>query len=193
MRVVAFNGSPRKDGNTARLLREVLLELEKEGVETDLVHIGGRPVHGCTACMKCFEKKDGRCVIESDIVNDCIAAMTESDGILIGSPTYFADVSPETKALIDRAGFVSIANDSMFARKLGAAVVAARRAGAVHAYDTINHLFGISEMITIGSSYWNIGLGLGPGEVEEDAEGLETMRTLGRNMAWLLKKVHAGE
>ncbi|QSZ67030.1 flavodoxin family protein [Methanofollis aquaemaris] len=192
MRVVAFNGSPRKDGNTARLLREVLLELEKEGIETELVHIGGRPVHGCTACMKCFEKKDGRCVIETDVVNECIAKMTAADGIIIGSPTFFADVSTETKALIDRAGFVSIANGGLFARKAGAAVVAVRRAGGIHAYDTINHLFGISNMVTVGSSYWNLGLGLGPGEVEEDAEGLETMQILGQNMAWLLKKIHAG-
>ncbi|MBP2146284.1 multimeric flavodoxin WrbA [Methanofollis sp. W23] len=189
MKVVAFNGSPRKDGNTARLLREVLLELETEGVETELVHIGGKPVHGCTACMKCFEKKDGRCVIETDIVNECIAKMAAADGILIGSPTFFADVSAETKALLDRAGFVAIANDGMFARKPGAAVVAVRRAGGIHAYDTINHLFGISQMVTVGSSYWNIGIGLAPGEVEEDAEGLETMRVLGQNMAWLLKKI----
>ncbi|QYZ78985.1 flavodoxin family protein [Methanofollis formosanus] len=193
MKVVAFNGSPRKDGNTARLLREVLLELEKEGIETELVHIGGKPVHGCTACMKCFEKKDGRCVIDNDVVNECIAKMAAADGIIIGSPTFFADVSPETKALIDRAGFVSIANGGLFTRKPGAAVVAVRRAGGIHAFDTINHLFGISNMITVGSSYWNLGIGLGPGEVEEDAEGLETMQNLGQNMAWLLKKVHAGE
>jgi multimeric flavodoxin WrbA len=189
MRVIAFNGSPRKDGNTARLLGEVLAELEKEGIETELVQIGGRQVHGCTACGKCFENRDGKCVIENDFVNECIEKMAAADGIVIGSPTYFADVSTETKALIDRAGFVAIANGGMFARKAGAAVVAVRRAGAVHAFDTINHLFGISQMFTVGSSYWNLGIGLGPGEVEQDEEGLLTMRNLGANMAWLLKRI----
>jgi multimeric flavodoxin WrbA len=191
MRVVAFNGSPRKDGNTARLLRTVLAELEREGIETELVHIGGKKVHGCTACAKCFENQDGRCVIDDDFVNDCIAGMAAADGFIIGSPTYFADVSTETKALIDRAGYVALANGGMFGRKVGAAVVAVRRAGAVHAYDTINHLFGISQMVTVGSSYWNLGVGLAPGDVEKDEEGLQTMQTLGKNMAWLLKKIRA--
>ncbi|TAJ43350.1 flavodoxin family protein [Methanofollis fontis] len=189
MKVVAFNGSPRKDGNTARLLRAVLAELEKEGIETEIVHIGGRSIHGCTACMKCFENKDRKCIIDKDIVNECIGKMAEADGFVIGSPTYFADVNTETKALIDRAGFVAIANDGMFARKAGAAVVAVRRAGAVHAFDTINHLFGISNMFTVGSSYWNLGLGLAPGDVEKDEEGLQTMQNLGQNMAWLLKRI----
>jgi multimeric flavodoxin WrbA len=191
MRVVAFNGSPRKDGNTARLLRAVLAELEKEGIETELVHIGGKKVHGCTACAKCFENRDGRCVIDDDFVNGCIAKMAAADGIVIGSPTYFADVSTEVKALIDRAGYVALANGGIFARKAGAAVVACRRAGAVHAYDTINHLFGISNMYTVGSSYWNLGIGLAPGDVEKDEEGLRTMQHLGQNMAWLLKKIRA--
>jgi len=188
-KVVAINGSPRKDGNTARLLIEVLAELEKEGIETELVQIGGKKVHGCTACGKCFENRDGKCVIDNDFVNECIAKMAAADGIVIGSPTYFADVSTETKALIDRAGFVAIANGGMFARKAGAAVVAVRRAGAIHAFDTINHLFGISQMFTVGSSYWNLGLGLAAGEVEKDEEGLQTMRNLGANMAWLLKRI----
>lgn len=190
MKVVAINGSPRKDGNTARLLAAVLAELEKEGIETELIQIGGKNVHGCTACAKCFENQDGKCILDNDFVNDCIAKMAAADGIIIGSPTYFADVSTETKALIDRTGYVAIANGGIFARKVGAAVVAARRAGAVHAYDTINHLFGISNMYTVGSSYWNLGLGLAPGDVEKDEEGLRTMQNLGQNMAWLLKKIH---
>lgn len=190
MKVVAFNGSPRKDGNTARLLAVVLAELERAGIETELVQIGGKKVHGCTACAKCFENRDGKCIIDNDFVNDCIAKMAAADGIIIGSPTYFADVSTETKALIDRAGYVAIANGGIFARKVGAAVVAARRAGAIHAYDTIGHLFGISNMYTVGSSYWNLGIGLAPGDVEKDEEGLRTMQNLGQNMAWLLKKIH---
>jgi multimeric flavodoxin WrbA len=190
MKVVAFNGSPRKDGNTGRLLQQVLETLEKHGIETETVHLGLKPVHGCTACMKCFEKKNGRCVIEDDIVNSSIEKMTGADGIIIGSPTYFADVSTGTKALVERAGFVGIANGGLYARKAGAAVVAVRRAGAIHALDTINHFFGISSMYTVGSSYWNLGIGLAAGEVEQDREGMDTMVTLGENMAWLLKKIH---
>jgi Multimeric flavodoxin WrbA len=191
MQVVAFNGSPRKGGNTEHLLHYVTGVLESEGIETEVIQIGGKSLHGCTACGKCFENQDGRCVIDTDIVNHCIARMALADGILIGSPTYFADISPETKALIDRAGFVGIANGGMYARKVGAAVVAVRRAGAIHAYDSINHFFGISNMFTVGSSYWNVGLGLEPGDVERDDEGIRTMQTLGDNMAWLLHIIHA--
>jgi multimeric flavodoxin WrbA len=189
MKVVAFNGSPRKDGNTATLIRHVLDELEREGTETETVHIGGKTIHGCTACGKCFENKDKKCVIDKDIVNDCIEKMLEADGIILASPTYFADLTPELKALIDRAGFVSKANGELFRRKAGAAVVAVRRAGSIHAFDSINHFFTISQMIIPGSSYWNMGIGLSEGEVEKDEEGIRTMEVLGQNMAWLLKKL----
>ena len=188
MKVVAFNGSPRKEGNTRILLETVCEELEKEGINTEIIQIGGKQVHGCTACMKCFENKDNRCIIDNDFVNECIEKMIEADGIIIGTPTYFTDVSVEVKALIDRAGFVAIANGGKLNRKAGAAVVAVRRAGATHAFDTINHLFGISGMFTVGSTYWNVGMGLQAGDVKGDAEGLETMKNLGQNMAWFLKK-----
>ena len=190
MKVVAFNGSPRKGGNTERLLRHALSALKDEGIRTELVQIGGKKVHGCTACGKCYETRDRKCVIDNDFVNDCIAKMADADGMILGSPTYFADVSTETKALIDRAGFVGIANGGLYARKVGAAVIAVRRAGAIHAFDTINHFFGISNMFTVGSSYWNLGLGMNPGDVEKDEEGIRTMRNLGANMAWLLGKIH---
>ncbi len=191
MRVVAFNGSPRNGGNTERLLKRVLSVLDGEGIQTELVHIGGEKVHGCTACGKCFANQDRRCVFDDDIINECIGKMAAADGILIGSPTYFADVSPETKALIDRAGFVAMANGRMFSRKVGAAVVAVRRAGGIHVFDTINHFFGISNMFTVGSIYWNIGFGLNPGDVEQDDEGMMTMEALGRNMAWIIRKIKA--
>jgi len=190
MKVVAFNGSPRKDGNTATLLAAVLRELESQGIETELVHLIG-PLAGCKACFKCKEKKNGRCIQDKDMINQCIQKMAAADGIIIGSPTYFADLTPETKALIDRAGFVAMANGYMFKRKVGAAVVAVRRAGAIHVFDSINHLFLISQMIIAGSSYWNIGMGLEERDVERDQEGLATMRTLGQNMGWLLKKIAA--
>jgi len=189
MKVVAFNGSPRSRGNTAKLLGMVLEVLKAEGIETELVQIGGRELHGCRACYLCAKNKDRRCGIDDDLANDCIEKMLAADGILIGSPTYFADITSETKALIDRAGFVSRVNGHLFKRKLGAGVIAARRGGQVHAFDSINHFFLLGQMIIPCSSYWNFGLGGKPGEVEEDEEGVKTMEDLGRNMAWLLKKL----
>ena len=189
MKVVAFNGSPRKNGNTHAMLQHVFAELGKEGVETELVQLGGQSVRGCSACMSCFERQDGRCAITDDIINDCIAKMVEADGIILASPTYFADVTSELKALIDRAGLVTRASESLLRRKVGAAVVAVRRGGAVHVFDSINHFFLIGEMIVPGSNYWNLGIGLKPGDVEQDEEGVETMHQLGRNMAWLMKKL----
>jgi multimeric flavodoxin WrbA len=188
MKVIAFNGSARKNGNTAILIKEVFSELDAEGIETEMIQLAGKTIRGCIACGKCFENKNQRCVVDNDFANECIEKMTEADGIILGSPTYFADVTTETKALIDRAGFVARANSDMLGRKIAAAVVAVRRAGAIHVFDSINHFFLISQMIVPGSSYWNIGLGRAIGDVEQDEEGLETMRTLGQNMAWLLKK-----
>ncbi len=190
MKVIAFNGSARKDGNTAILVRRVFAELEKEGIETELVQFAGQTIRGCTACGQCFKNKNQQCAVTGDIVNDSIAKMVAADGIILASPTYFADISAEMKALIDRAGYVAKANDELFRRKVGAAVVAVRRGGSIHAFDSINHFFLISQMIIPGSCYWNMGFGLNKGEVEQDEEGLKTMQTLGQNMAWLLKKIN---
>jgi multimeric flavodoxin WrbA len=191
MKVVAFNGSARKDGNTAIMVRQVFSELEAEGIETELVQLAGQTIRGCTACGQCFKKKNQRCVVDNDIANECIEKMVKADGIILASPTYFANVSTEMKALIDRAGFVARGNDDMFQRKIGAAVVAVRRGGALCAFDAINHFFLLSQMIVPGSIYWNMGFGLNKGEVEQDEEGLKTMQILGQNMAWLLKKTSA--
>jgi multimeric flavodoxin WrbA len=189
MKVVAFNGSARKDGNTALLIRHAFAALEGEGIETELVQLAGERLRGCTACYRCFATKDRRCAVTDDVVNDCIARMEEADGIIIGSPTYFADITAETKAVIDRCGMVARANGNLFRRKAGAAVIAVRRGGAIHAFDSINHFFLISEMIIPGSSYWNIGIGRNIGDVEGDEEGVTTMQVLGSNMAWLLKRL----
>jgi multimeric flavodoxin WrbA len=189
VKVVAINGSARKDGNTAILVRTVLETLEEHGIETRFLQLAGEQVHGCTACMKCRKKPNRRCRGIDDFGNECIEAMDAADGIIIASPVYFTDVTAETKALIDRAGYVSGANDAMFRRKVGAAVVAVRRGGAIHAFDTINHLFLYSQMIVAGSSYWNVGIGRDKGDVLGDEEGLGTMRTLGDNMAWVLERV----
>ncbi len=191
MQIVAFNGSARKDGNTAGLIRHVLRALENEGMETEHIQLGGSHIQGCIACFKCFKNKDRHCSVHEDPLNDCIDKMLAADGIILGSPTYFANVSTNIKSLIDRAGLVSKANGDMLARKAGAAVVAVRRSGAIHVFNSINHFFLISQMIVPGSSYWNIGRGLNPGDVEQDEEGRQTMETLGRNMAWLLRKIRA--
>lgn len=187
MKVIAFNGSPRKDGNTYHLLRHVLDVLLQEGIETEIVQVGGRKVHPCTACSKCFSNQDRRCVIDNDLVNECIEKMVEADAVVIGSPTYFAGVSAEIKAFMDRAFFVAMANGGLFRYKAGAGVAAERRSGAVCVVDQVNHYFGISGMFTAGSRYWNNGKGLMPGEVEDDPEAIDTMRELGENLAWFIR------
>ncbi len=189
MKIVAFNGSARKDGNTAILIKQVFKELESEGATTELISLAGQKIQGCIACGKCFIAKNNKCAITDDPVNDYIEKMLLADAIIIGSPTYFADCTASVKALIERAGMVSRANDNLFKRKVGAAVVTVRRCGAIHVFDTINHFFTIGEMIIVGSSYWNIGIGREIGQVEKDEEGLNTMSNLGKNMAWLIKRL----
>ncbi|PKM78379.1 MAG: flavodoxin family protein [Firmicutes bacterium HGW-Firmicutes-15] len=191
MKVVGINGSARKDGNTAILIRRVFAELEKEGIETELIQLAGKKIRGCTACQKCRDNQDKLCSVKNDSFNKCFEKILEADGIILGSPTYFADLTPEMKALIDRAGYVARANGDLLKRKVGAAVSAVRRAGAIHTLDSINHLFLISQMIVPGSIYWNLGIGREKGEVEADIEGMQTMQVLGENMAWLLKKVNS--
>lgn len=190
MKVIAFNGSPRKDGNTATLIDLVLGEIREKGIDTEVYQLGGKNIHGCMACYKCAENLDKMCSVRNDALNECVEKMMGADGIILGSPTYFADVSAEMKALIDRAGLVAKVNGDMLQRKLGAAVVAVRRAGSVHVFDTINHFFLINQMIVPGSIYWNMAIGRDKGEVESDQEGVMTMKTLGANMAWLLEKLH---
>lgn len=189
LKVVAFNGSARKNGNTALLIKRVLVVLEDEGFETELVQLAGAQIRGCTACRTCFNTKNKRCVIEDDKVNEYIQKMLEADGIILGSPVYFSMMTPEMKALIDRTGFVARANSDMFRRKVGAAVVAVRRAGGIPTFDAINHFFLISQMIIPASSYWNVGFGRKKGDVLNDEEGMKTMEDLGKNMAWLIKKL----
>ena len=191
MKIIAINGSPRKNGNTRQLLEAVLAPLSRDGWETELVQVGGRNIHGCRACYKCFEKKDRQCTFKDDDFNPIFEKLRAADAILVGSSTYFADVTPETKALIDRAGFVSMANGGLLAGKVGAGVVAVRRGGAMHAVDSINHLFLISQMIIPGSTYWNMGFGLEPGEVAADDMGLANMTHLGRAIDWLGKALKA--
>lgn len=191
MKVVAFNGSPRREGNTAQAIKIVLEELAREGIETEVVQLGGTKVFGCLACGKCSQNQDNRCARQDDDMNIYITKILEADGVIIGSPTYFSNVSSEVAALIDRCGYVNSANGgTILKRKVGAAVVSARRAGTNFVYSAINFFFGKTEMIIPGSSYWNMTLSRDPGDILNDQEGIQTFQTLGRNMAWLLKKIN---
>lgn len=191
MKIVAINGSPRKNGNTSIMIGYAFDELKKEGFECEMISLSGKVIQGCIACYKCFENKNRRCSVSKDEANTLIEKMLGADGILLASPTYFADLTASLKALIERAGMVAKANEEMFRRKAGAALVTARRGGASHAFNSINYFFLSAQMVVPGSSYWNMGFGREIGEVEKDEEGRATMKTLGANMAWLLKKLNA--
>lgn len=193
MKAIAFNGSPRKGGNTEFLLSKVLEPIREAGIETEMVQIGGKPIRGCRGCFKCRENKNSKCVIDTDMINECIGKMIEADAIILGSPTYFAGMTSEMKALIDRAGFVAGSNGRLFARKIGAGVVVHRRGGATSVLDSINHMFLISRMIVPGSTYWNFGVGLEKGDVKKDAEALANMKDLGETIAWLVKSLRPAQ
>ncbi|KIX15311.1 flavodoxin family protein [Dethiosulfatarculus sandiegensis] len=189
MRALAINGSPRKGGNTQILLEKALEPLNRAGWETELVQIGGKKIQGCLACRKCAENLDQKCAVKKDIFNEIMGKMISADALILGSPTYFTDVSAEMKALLDRSGLVALANGRLFKGKIGAAVAAQRRAGSIHVFDTINHMFLMNQMIIPGSIYWNMGLGREKGEVKEDAEGLANMENLGLTIDWLAKAI----
>ena len=190
MNAVAINGSPRKGGNTEILLKKALAPLAAAGWETELVQLGGSPIRGCRACYQCFEKKNSRCSQKDDGFNQWFAKMVAADAIILGSPTYFTDVSAEMKALLDRAGLVAVANGGLFRGKIGAAVVAVRRGGGTHAFDTMNHMFLMSGTIVPGSTYWNLGFGREKGEVAKDDEASRNLNDLGQTMAWLGEAIH---
>jgi len=189
MKGVALNASARKNGNTAILLNTVLEELKNEGIETEMIQIGGKTIHGCRACYKCFENLDKRCAVKTDMLNDILDQMVVADGILLGSPTYFSDVTANMRAFIERCGLVALANNFMLKRKVGASVVAVRRAGAIPAFSSMNLFLHYMQMVMPGASYWSLGIGMNAGDVQKDEEGLQTMKSLGQNMAWLLKIV----
>ena len=190
MKVIGINGSARKDGNTAILINTVFAEIHKEGIETELIQLAGHPIKSCVACGSCFTRQNQKCFMTGDIIDECLEKILAADGLLLGSPTYFTDVTAEMKAFIDRVGFVARANNYMYKHKVGAAVVAVRRGGATHAFDTMNHFLHYMQMFLVGSTYWNMVYGRNIGEVEKDDEGMANMRNLGQNMAFLLKKVN---
>jgi multimeric flavodoxin WrbA len=189
MKVLGINCSPRKGGNTEILIKEVFKSLEENGIKTELFQLGGKELNGCIACMKCRKAGDGRCHQKNEVINQCIKKMVKADAVIIGSPVYYADLSAQAKALIDVAGYAIRGTGNPLKRKVGAAVIAVRRAGAIQAIDSINHFLFINEMIIPGSSYWNLAVGREKGDVLKDEEGMKTMKVLGENMAWLMKRL----
>jgi multimeric flavodoxin WrbA len=189
MKVLGINCSPRKGGNTELLIREVFSAMENEGIKSEFFQIGGKEVNGCIACMKCKKKKDGFCHQKNEVINKCIERMIKADAIIIGSPVYNGDITADAKAFLEVSSYALRASGCPLKHKPGASVIAVRRAGAIHAFDSINHFFLINEMIIPGSSYWNIGIGREKGEVLKDEEGIQTMRVLGENMAWLMERI----
>ena len=187
MKVIGFNGSPRKDGNTAALMGYLFREIEKEGLETELIQLSAKTIHGCIACYKCFENQDRRCAVKNDAVNDYIEKMTTAHAIVLGSPSYFQAVTAEMKALIDRAGFVGLANGKIFTNKVGAAISCFRRTGGLHTIETMNHFFLSNELIIAGRA---MSVARDKGDVEKDEEGIQAARTLGQRIAWLVKKLN---
>jgi len=193
VKVVGFNGSARKKGNTVGSLNSVFAELEKAGIETELIHVGKEKVRGCIACYGCAKNQDEACTLKDDPVNEWIQKMKAADGILLGSPVYFSGVAGTMKSFLDRAFFVSSVNGGLFRHKVGAAVAAVRRSGGLPTVDTLNHYINYSEMIMPSSNYWNVAHGMNPGEMEQDDEGKQIMEILGRNMAWIMKVIDAGK
>lgn len=193
MKVVAFNGSPKKNGNTNKSIEIVAKELEKENIEVEIIHVGNKLIRGCLACGGCSRNKNERCVIETDEVNEWIAKMKEADGIILGSPVHYSAIGGTMKSFLDRAFLVASANNGMFRHKVGASVVAVRRSGGVPTFDQLNNYINYSEMLMPTSNYWNVAHGGAPGEVVKDDEGMQIMRVLGKNMAWLMKLVEFGK
>lgn len=188
MSIVAFNGSPRKGGNTSRMIKTLLEVLRKHDLPGEEIQVGGQVVRGCVACGVCSKIK-GRCAIDSDDVNLWIEKMVAAEAVILASPTYFANITPEIKALIDRAGMVSLTAGGLLRRKVGAPIAVARRGGAIQVYNALMAFFGITQMIVPMSSYWNMGYGLEPGDVDSDVEAMDTMTNLGENMAFVIKKL----
>ncbi|CEN81880.1 multimeric flavodoxin WrbA family protein [[Clostridium] sordellii] len=193
MKVVAFNGSPHKRGNTYNAIETVAKELEKEGIEVEIVHVGNKAIRGCIACGGCSRNQNERCVLDKDEVNEWIQKMKEADGIILGSPVYYSAIAGTMKSFLDRAFYVASSNGGMFRHKVGASVVAVRRSGGIHVFDQLNNYINYSEMIMPTSNYWNVAYGTAPGEVTQDEEGMQIMRVLGKNMAWMMKVVEAGK
>ena len=187
MKVLLINGSPKANGNTARALEEMISVFSKEGIETEVVHVGIKDVRGCLACGSCY--KTGRCAID-DIVNECAQKLAECDGLVVASPVYYASANGTLISFLDRLFYSARCDKRM---KVGASVAVARRGGCSATFDQLNKYFTISGMPVASSQYWNSVHGSAPGQAEQDAEGLQTMRTLAKNMTFLMKSIALGK
>jgi multimeric flavodoxin WrbA len=192
MKVIAINGSPRGEGNTFFALKTTAAELEKEGIGVDFIHVGNQAIRGCIACGQCAKNKNEQCVLPGDKVNDWIQQLKGADGMLLGSPVHYSSIGASMKAFLDRAFYVAGSNGGLFRHKVGATVVAVRRSGGVTTFDQMNHYVLYAEMLVPTSNYWNVIHGAKPGDAAQDEEGVQIMRVLGKNMAWLLKLVENG-
>lgn len=192
MKVVAFNGSPRKEGNTYHAINIASEELKKEGIEVEIIHVGNKVIRGCLACNGCVKNRNERCVID-DEVNEWIQKMKEADGIILGSPVHYSAIAGTMKSFLDRAFYVAGVNKGMLRDKVGASVVAVRRSGGVPTFNQLNNYINYSEMIMPTTNYWNVIHGTMPGEALKDDEGVQIMRVLGKNMAKVMKLVENGK
>jgi multimeric flavodoxin WrbA len=193
MKVVAFNGSPKKNGNTYEAIKAVAEELKKENIDVEIVHVGNKVIRGCMACGGCARNMNEKCVMQNDEVNDWIQKMKDADGIILGSPVHYSAIAGTMKSFLDRAFYVTSVNNGMLRHKVGASVVAVRRSGGVPTFTQLNNYLNYSEMLMPTSNYWNVVHGTAPGEAVQDEEGMQIMRVLGKNMAWLLKLADSGK
>ena len=193
MKVIYFNGSPRKSGNTYEAIKAVAEELKKENIDVEIVHVGNKVIRGCMACGGCARNMNEKCVMQNDEVNEWIQKMKEADGIILGSPVHYSAIAGTMKSFLDRAFYVTSVNNGMLRHKVGASVVAVRRSGGVPTFTQLNNYLNYSEMLMPTSNYWNVVHGTAPGEAVQDEEGMQIMRVLGKNMAWLLKLADSGK
>jgi multimeric flavodoxin WrbA len=189
MKALGISGSPRPEGNTTIAVRTVLEVLAQEGIETEFLSLAGRPIKPCLACGGCAKADVPRCVQDDPAFEGIIEKFIQADAIVIGSPVYFGSATPQMMAMLHRVGYVSRCKGNLLRRKVGAAVVVARRAGQNFTFAQLNYFFLLAEMIVPGSTYWNIAFGRKEGEIRDDAEGMETLKNLAGNMAWLMKKL----
>lgn len=191
MNVIAINGSPHKKGNTYLALSHICEQLEIEDINTEIITIGNKKIQGCTACGACAQNKDEKCIITDDDTNLLIQKIKNADGVLLGSPVHYADISATMKAFLDKAFYVAGSNNNLFRHKVGAAIVAVRRTGGMPAINTLYNYLQYSEMFLPTANYWNVIHGTKPGDANLDEEGIQIARVLGKNMSWLLKAVNA--
>lgn len=189
MKIIAFNGSPHKQGNTAGALEIAKKYFEANSVDFEIIQVGSNPIAGCTGCGWCFRNKNSQCVLGDEIINSSVEKIKSADGIILASPVHYSGIAGNMKSFLDRLYYVCGANGGLMRRKVGASIVAVRRSGGVATFDQLNHYHTISESVIASSNYWNVIHGTAPGEITEDLEGIQTIEILCENILWLLKSI----